>query len=368
MSFEDQAADGAYMGLFNGAHRGSVWSAWENAEFPENYMLPPIQESSICNGNGLSNGGFKEDDWLRWYGARAAAGAQQIPVVPVSLSDKYSRTRDSISNASLYTAQRRLTDSTNVWGSLFPRSSLDLRALNTWTPYGSSNAIDALLAQDTQHRRSTAYEPRRTGSSYLRSGSEKLLATRLFNPHLNQPWRRSTTTAVNDMAITRPLGRQFFGNENDVLSEPAFLYKCDALTDFCTDTGLLNRAATNLLEPPPAIVSSDTAELSAQELASIPRDANNQLTSLGSIPHAEGTCNWTLFWAAQLMCQCLLPSGLCRPCVFVNNPKREGCANGLRCGYCHFPHVKKKVPRYVNTASGHHDMTSLTDLVNLFIM
>lgn len=64
--------------------------------------------------------------------------------------------------------------------------------------------------------------------------------------------------------------------------------------------------------------------LTPEQLAAIPLGPSGELTSVGSIGHAEG---------------------LCRPCAFVNNPKREGCKNGIRCGYCHFLHVKKRVPR-----------------------
>lgn len=64
-------------------------------------------------------------------------------------------------------------------------------------------------------------------------------------------------------------------------------------------------------------------ELTEEEISTIPHDEEGRLTSIGSVGHA---------------------TGLCRPCAFSNNPKKQGCINGIHCAFCHFKHPKKKKP------------------------
>jgi len=69
---------------------------------------------------------------------------------------------------------------------------------------------------------------------------------------------------------------------------------------------------------PPGRLSGHTVEV----LASIPRDENGQISSVGAIPHETGTC---------------------KPCLFVHT--RIGCQNGVECDFCHLSHRRKSKPR-----------------------
>mmetsp|Transcript_60186 Transcript_60186/g.193782 ORF Transcript_60186/g.193782 Transcript_60186/m.193782 type:complete len:279 (+) Transcript_60186:147-983(+) len=64
------------------------------------------------------------------------------------------------------------------------------------------------------------------------------------------------------------------------------------------------------------------SQVSQEALASIPRDENGKISSLGSIPHVTGTC---------------------KPCIFVR--AGIGCQNGVRCEFCHLTHQHKSKPR-----------------------
>lgn len=61
-------------------------------------------------------------------------------------------------------------------------------------------------------------------------------------------------------------------------------------------------------------------ELTEDVLKLIPKSAEGEMLSYGSIKHESGTC---------------------KPCVFFRHP-RKGCHNGVRCLFCHFPHEPKK--------------------------
>lgn len=56
----------------------------------------------------------------------------------------------------------------------------------------------------------------------------------------------------------------------------------------------------------------------------VPQDDHGNLSSVGSIPHAQGAC---------------------KPCVFANS-ERKACQNGLECLFCHLPHAPKKRMRF----------------------
>ncbi|CAE8630015.1 unnamed protein product [Polarella glacialis] len=60
--------------------------------------------------------------------------------------------------------------------------------------------------------------------------------------------------------------------------------------------------------------ATDPAELAALEEL-VPLNDSNEFTSIGSIRHPAA----------------------CSPCVFYN--RNRSCALGIRCNYCHFPHV-----------------------------
>lgn len=53
--------------------------------------------------------------------------------------------------------------------------------------------------------------------------------------------------------------------------------------------------------------------------ARVPRDRDGNPTSIGSVGHAAGSC---------------------RACIFVNS--KAGCTNGPSCGFCHFPHKRRR--------------------------
>ncbi|CAE8592657.1 unnamed protein product, partial [Polarella glacialis] len=62
---------------------------------------------------------------------------------------------------------------------------------------------------------------------------------------------------------------------------------------------------------------TDRVQLAAL-LERVPVDGNNSFTSIGSLSH----------WRSQ-----------CTPCVF--HGRTEGCACGVQCSYCHFPHARE---------------------------
>jgi len=53
--------------------------------------------------------------------------------------------------------------------------------------------------------------------------------------------------------------------------------------------------------------------------ALVPQDKEGNPTSVGSIGHAIGSC---------------------KGCIFVNT--KSGCGNGVSCGFCHFPHQRRR--------------------------
>mmetsp|Transcript_28666 Transcript_28666/g.89123 ORF Transcript_28666/g.89123 Transcript_28666/m.89123 type:complete len:387 (-) Transcript_28666:59-1219(-) len=55
------------------------------------------------------------------------------------------------------------------------------------------------------------------------------------------------------------------------------------------------------------------------DISQVPRDANGELTSKGSIGHANGTC---------------------KVCIFASST--IGCTNGVNCSFCHLPHKPGK--------------------------
>ncbi|CEM08475.1 unnamed protein product [Vitrella brassicaformis CCMP3155] len=69
----------------------------------------------------------------------------------------------------------------------------------------------------------------------------------------------------------------------------------------------------------------DVSCMTRQELLQlVPRDpTTGKLLSVGSIGHHQGAC---------------------KPCVFVNNIGKGGCANGISCQFCHFNHTPRKKP------------------------
>eukprot|EP00747_Dinoflagellata_sp_TGD_P063353 gnl/TRDRNA2_/TRDRNA2_153405_c0_seq3.p1 gnl/TRDRNA2_/TRDRNA2_153405_c0~~gnl/TRDRNA2_/TRDRNA2_153405_c0_seq3.p1 ORF type:complete len:339 (+),score=57.43 gnl/TRDRNA2_/TRDRNA2_153405_c0_seq3:93-1109(+) len=73
-------------------------------------------------------------------------------------------------------------------------------------------------------------------------------------------------------------------------------------------------------------VPPDVSQLSMEQLealkTSVPLDEDGQMTSVGSATHDLGTC---------------------KPCLF--NTSKNGCTNGVLCGFCHFQHKRKNKPR-----------------------
>jgi hypothetical protein len=55
-------------------------------------------------------------------------------------------------------------------------------------------------------------------------------------------------------------------------------------------------------------------------LTEVPKDAQGNYLSIGSLGHEEGTC---------------------KPCVFAYNEAKP-CENGFRCSFCHYVHPPKK--------------------------
>lgn len=51
----------------------------------------------------------------------------------------------------------------------------------------------------------------------------------------------------------------------------------------------------------------------------VPQDREGKPTSIGSLGHAAGSC---------------------KACIFVNS--KSGCSNGVSCGFCHFPHKRRR--------------------------
>lgn len=72
---------------------------------------------------------------------------------------------------------------------------------------------------------------------------------------------------------------------------------------------------------PPAPASADIDAETLELLSSIPRDASNCLTSLGSIDHEEGECSPCQYWF------------------------KGACLNGLACHRCHFMHEGQRPRR-----------------------
>jgi len=51
----------------------------------------------------------------------------------------------------------------------------------------------------------------------------------------------------------------------------------------------------------------------------VPQDKEGNPTSIGSVGHTAGSC---------------------KACIFVNS--KSGCSNGVSCGFCHFPHKRRR--------------------------
>lgn len=81
-------------------------------------------------------------------------------------------------------------------------------------------------------------------------------------------------------------------------------------------------------EAPASSRSGDSTDAESLEelLKRVPRDAQGNLLSIGSISHQEEAQDGVL---------------TCKPCVFAHNPTRP-CENGIRCTFCHYVHPAKK--------------------------
>mmetsp|Transcript_117804 Transcript_117804/g.333975 ORF Transcript_117804/g.333975 Transcript_117804/m.333975 type:complete len:254 (-) Transcript_117804:194-955(-) len=65
---------------------------------------------------------------------------------------------------------------------------------------------------------------------------------------------------------------------------------------------------------------------------SIPLDGDGQLTSIGSVGHAAGTC---------------------KVCLFAHS--KAGCTNGMYCSFCHFYHKRPKRKNKLRPSKGKRD-------------
>jgi len=103
----------------------------------------------------------------------------------------------------------------------------------------------------------------------------------------------------------------------------------DCVSELSQHTASSGSATT--APPTPAKTACDESvvdgiELLLQEegmeslLQRVPRDEEGELTSVGSILHARGTC---------------------KPCVFAHS-ERKACKSGASCTFCHFEHAPKR--------------------------
>jgi len=159
--------------------------------------------------------------------------------------------------------------------------------------------------------------------------NERMLVSRGINPteivfHQSgsSGWTDSSETSMAAVSESGALGVQC---DNECQMKTDRWDAADHSEDSCSDSDPdatqpkcspeTEREIQRLKELIRSEVGDDIEKLRAR----VPQDMEGTPTSIGSVGHAAGSC---------------------KACIFVNS--KSGCSNGVTCGFCHFPHKRRR--------------------------